>query len=249
MQNLAKAIENRKNSFVLASLSSRDLQCIVSNPSPSLYFDENNRLHTFYENLNRYFLTHNTACLNECYGHYFELENQGWVIENNRFKNLLFQRFTGKIELTVEAWFYRYAMSLDFDWLNNALEVLIEVELTEFKNLRQRAVVAATSFESFKKQIDYFPEMRLRYYTERKLQEYLQFTIFKLSLGDWDYRKPVIFDGIGMYNTEINVPALEVDLNEVAYFKVRQLGLIWAQRYITEPTARNTFIKLNDLAL
>lgn len=248
MENLAKAIENRKNSLVLASLSSRDLQCVVSNPSNSLYFDENSVLHGFYQNLNRYFLTHNIVCLNECYRHYFELENQGWVIENSRFKNLLFQRFIDKIELTVEAWFYRYAMSLDFDWLNSALEVLIEAELRDFKNLRQRASVSPTSFESFKKQVDYFPEMRLKYYTERKLQEYLRFTVFKLSLDTWDYRKPVIFDGIEMYSTEINVPALEVDLNEVVYFKVQQLGLIWANRYITEPTARNTFIRLNGLA-
>lgn len=247
MQNLAKAIEQLKNSLVLAKTIARESQCIYTNPAPSIYFDELNKLTDFYSSLNRYFLTHDISCLNYCYALYFNFENEGWVIERGRFTNLLFQRCISKLELIVEAWFYRYAVNLNFEWLNNSLEVVLMSELNEFKRLRLRSNVRPTSFESFKKQVDFMPEMRLFYLIQRKKEEYLEFTTYKLSRGDWDYRKPLIYDGMMLYNTEINVPSIEVDLAETVYFKARQMGIQWASQYITEPTARNSFIRANGL--
>jgi hypothetical protein len=246
-ENLSKAIEAKKVTFALAKLTARESQCIYNSSSPQIYFDELNKLGYFYENLNRYFLTHNPDHLNSCYQCYLVFEDEGWVIDKGKLVNLTFNRLIPKIELIVEAWFYRYAMSLDFEWLQNSVDVIIESELKDFKQLRLRAKVKPTSFASFKKQIDLFPEMRLKHLIQRKKEEYLEFCISKLEEDTYDYRKPVIWESNVFYSTEINVPVIELDLAEIIYDKAKQCGLIWANRYITEPTARNTFIKLNGL--
>jgi hypothetical protein len=246
-ENLARAIENRKVTYALAKLNARESQCIYDFPSPQIYFDEFNKLSYFYENLNRYFLTHDAAYLNNCYQCYLNFENEGWVIEKSKLINLTFNRLIPKIELIVEAWFYRYAMSLDFEWLQNAVDVIIDSELTEFKQLRTRAKIKPTSFASFKKQIDLFPEMRLKHLIQRKKEEYLEFCVFKLGEDTYDYRKPVIWENNVFNSTEINVPVIELDLADTIYYKAKQCGLVWANRYITEAAARNTFIKLNGL--
>jgi hypothetical protein len=246
-ENLARAIENRKATYALAKLTARESQCIYQNSSPMVYFDEFNKLSYFYENLNRYFITHDSIHLNDCYQCYGDFENEGWVVEKGRLVNLVFKRLISKIELTVETWFYQYAVNLDFEWLQNNLETIIQSELKEFKNSREKAKVDPISFESFKKQIDLFPEMRLKYLPENKLEDYLDFSVFSLGLDDWDYRKPVIYESPPMYSTEINVPVIELNLSEIIYSKLEQLGIEWANKYITEPTARNTFIKKNGL--
>jgi hypothetical protein len=245
--NLSKAIEAKKVTLALAKLTARESQCIYNPSSPQIYFDELNKLSYFYENLNRYFLTHDLIHLNNCYQCYGTFENEGWVIDKGKLINLTFNRLIPKIELIVEAWFYRYAMSLDFKWLQNSVDTIIDSELKEFKQLRSRANINPTNFASFKKQIDLFPEMRLKYLVQRKKEEYLEFCVFKLQQDTYDYRKPVIWENNVFNSTEINVPVIELDLAEIIYDKARQCGLIWANRYITEPTARNTFIKLNGL--
>lgn len=247
MQNLAKVIETYRRLFIQSNATARKSQVIYDLPYSPQYYNTEGVLCLFYKTLNRYFFTGNQVFLIQAYGYFKSLELDGWVIRYGYLKNKVFEQTVTRIESLIEVWFYKHAINLRYELLSEFTNKTITDDLSLFRHHRRLEGTQITTFENFKKQVDYFPENRLLYFTQLQKEEFTAFLKWNILLTDWTYRKEVGFNNTIFRSTESNVPVIEYDLQSLIYFKLKTLGIEWANKYLTEATARNAFIRQHGL--